>query len=223
LRVPSDRLALQRLALLTGTDISLARTVQLKNGQQKTPLQIQTALCQAAIVFSEKHDLPTEEQTVLGMWDTACKQMAEEPKQLLDRVEWMYRREALDKYAAQHGRSTYKTKELQEQDYCKKDRQWDSLRSQGIGAFIRTKAWKSFMPEPDFITERITMPPDTRAKVRGAFVSAYHTSKRRSLQCTWAQVGVGNSEGQISLPDPFESKNHKVQRLIDLSPGTRSS
>ena len=204
--------SLTALARHVAGDLTLSKTVELKNGKKLRPLDIQIQILEAAEKLAKRIDLPEEEKTVIEEWKQACDDASTDPMRLKDRSDWVAKQNLLEAYKDKHGLS------IDDPLLFSKDRQWDNISDVGFGRKLRKKRWADWMPPEALIAERILTPPtNTRATIRGQLIGHYAKRKNRdkysdNAHVDWHKIKIGLKI--FDMPNPYMTQHPQAKQLL---------
>lgn len=169
---------------MVARDIDMDQHFEMVNGNKWSALDIQTDLASRARELADKGLVTSEELAVLAEWERALTDMANNPEDLFDRVEWIAKRLVLERYMARNALS------LSSPEVRQKDLQWSYIAENGIGMRLRQTAWAKWMPPAEAIERAYhSAPTTTRAMARAAFIYE-HASRKRKVKANWTYMSV---------------------------------
>lgn len=192
--------SLYKVARRVGSDAQLIRNYPLKDGHAASALDVQSEIVRHAKKLAHETAFSDEEAWTLEEWERAIFDLRTDPRLTADRIEWVMRREVLNRLHERHGWG-WDSEQLRY-----KDRQFSDISVNGIALALRQNAWADYMPPESLIKDRITTPPTTtRARVRGAFIRMIQEhGYQNTASADWGRL-VYNAKTYY-LNDPYESQ-----------------
>ncbi len=192
-------------------DTSCRRKVSLQSGREMSALDIQREYLSAALRYSDQRGFPEEEQRALLMWEHCVSTIENDPMKLERLVDWVTKLALIDAYKAKNGLGMNDARlqlvDLQYHD-IRKDR----------GLFYRLASHDqvdSIVSETDVLNAMSVPPQTTRARLRGAFISAAK-AKKRDYTVDWVHLKLNDqAQRTVLCKDPFKSRDERVERLIE--------
>jgi hypothetical protein len=189
-------------AKAVGADTSLSMLSELADEQRTkvTALNIQERLVARARILEKQGRLSQEESLVLSEWERVLDDLSYNPASTADRVDWIARKHAIERYQANYNLSPNDIR------LVGVDLQYDELSKRGIGVNYRTGRFSPWMPTEPAIEDAIRTPPQTtRAVIRGAFVARYAHDKQCSI-FEWEDLRrqIGTINKKVTL-DPRDT------------------
>jgi proteasome accessory factor A len=125
-------------------------------------------------------------------------------------IDWVIKRELLDRYMAKHGLS------LADARVSQLDLAYhDISRTRGLYYLLVRKGLVERVCRDVEIFEAKSLPPQTtRAKLRGDFIKRAQ-EKRRDFTVDWVHLKLNDqAQRTVLCKDPFRSVDERVERLI---------
>jgi proteasome accessory factor A len=174
-------------------------------------LDIQREYLSSALRYADERGFPEEEHRALLMWEHCVSAIENDPMKLERLVDWVTKLSLIDAYKTKNGLSMNDAKlqlvDLQYHD-IRKDR----------GLFYRLTGHdqvESVVTETDVLNAMSVPPQTTRARLRGAFISAAK-AKKRDYTVDWVHLKLNDqAQRTVLCKDPFKSRDERVERLIE--------
>lgn len=165
-------------------DIDMEQSFEMENGNKWSALDIQTDLALRARKLADRGLVTNEELAILDEWERALTDMKNNPESLVDRVEWITKRLALERFMARNALT------MSSPEVYQKDLQWSYIADDGIGTKLRKTVWAKWMPPLEAIERAYhSAPTTTRAMARAAFIYE-HASRKRRVKANWTYMSV---------------------------------
>lgn len=196
---------IHQMAISVAHDSDLKKTFQLRRGEYVRAADIQRTLYNHAALL----DLPTQEQEVMIEWKKALDDIEEDPNLLVDRADWVIRKQIIERGLAKRGLGLDSPMaRLYDKSYDYLDsHSIDTARgSRSIGLRLRGRGvLHQFMPSDDAIATAMSSPPQTtRAKVRGEYIRDHPNSPLPYVD--WSLIApLGRPGDNIQLPNPYQT------------------
>ena len=199
-------------------DLSLTKTVMLRDGRRATALEVQWGLFERARKYEQSHGLScVNEQVgkdVLDRWEGVLTALESEPESAAGIVDWIAKRRLVEGYGNRHdlepGSMRLKAIDLQYHD----------LR---IDRCLALRAGLETLVSADEVGDAMTQPPETtRAYFRGRCLAKYPDEV---VAANWDSVvfDVGSEPLQrVPMMDPLRGTAEHVATLIDTSASARA-
>jgi proteasome accessory factor A len=198
-------------------DPSLTHVVQLADGRTMTALDLQGEYFDRARKFvDDRYGEDADEQTadVLARWEVVLAQLAADPMQLADQLDWVAKLRLLNGYR-ERDNLDWDSPRLQLVDL-----QYTDVRPEkGLYHRLVSRGAMRTLLAPDTVRQAVDEPPaDTRAYFRGECLRRYGTSVAAA---SWDSVifDVGR-ESLVRVPmlEPLRGSKAHVGELLDRSP-----
>lgn len=199
-------------------DLSLTKTVMLRDGRRATALEVQWGLFERARKYEQSHGLScVNEQVgkdVLDRWEGVLTALESEPESAAGIVDWIAKRRLVEGYGNRHdlepGSMRLKAIDLQYHD----------LR---VDRCLALRAGLETLVSADEVGDAMTQPPETtRAYFRGRCLAKYPDEV---VAANWDSVvfDVGSEPLQrVPMMDPLRGTAEHVATLIDTSASARA-
>ena len=184
----------------------LGRTpLDLVGGERLTPLDLQRRVWQRVQPFADSDELRRAHET----WGRVLDALADDR---LDRVEaeidWVGKYQMLRAWSARHGPDDARLAQL--------DLAWHDIRpGQGLFRLAEDRGTMSRVVGPESVRRAVDLPPgDTRAALRGRFITAAQATHRR-YTVDWMTFTVHDlPDGALTCPDPLVAADPRVDSLL---------
>ncbi|MBO3129416.1 Pup--protein ligase [Dermatophilus congolensis] len=185
--------------------------VSLADGKRMRAVEVQRAFYAAVVDYLDRVGVsgPADER-VLQLWDGVLTAVESRDWAVLSRqVDWAVKRRVLDRFMERHGT------DLQDARVAALDLLFHDVRpGQGLFAALERAGEVDVLISDARAREAMTVPPRTRAVLRGAVVVA---ARQAGLPCSvdWARVQVGGGvDREVELLDPFATHDEQVEQLL---------
>lgn len=189
---------------------------KLLSGDSISAIEMQQQLMAAAkrLASQSSISLPEEELWTIEQWDKACADMTQDPALLKDRVDWVVKKQVLERKQEKLGCS-WQDKYLQTYE-----RLWDLIDdNKGIGIRLRQNQFSKWMPPESLIEQRMSQAPTTtRAHLRHQFINAF--SRNTDASVNWDFVKYDQETLKL---DQYCTQDPRVDRLIKSNRPSKSS
>ena len=192
-------------------DISCRRTVSLASGRELSALDIQRDYLNAALLFADHVGFSQEETQALSMWRYCIEAMENDPLKLTREIDWVIKYNLIESYRARHGLAMSDARiQLLDLQYH------DIRRDRGVFQVLEHRGEVEGVTRSVDVLNAVNMPPQsTRARLRGAFISAAK-AKRRDYTVDWVHLKLNDeSQRTVLCKDPFRSRDERVEALIE--------
>ena len=192
------------------SDITCKRTVRLRNGREMSALDIQSYFLEEALKFETAHGFDEQETQALREWERVMSDLQTDPTKLSDRIDWAIKKKILDALCERHGVDYDDPRALA------LDLQYHDINPlRGVfNTLVRHEAVDTLCSDEDISRAAVHPPSNTRAHLRGSFISA---AKRKSRDYTvdWVHLKLNEQvQRTVICKDPFASSDERVERLI---------
>lgn len=191
-------------------DMSCRRRVRLANGREASALEIQAEYLQRALRFAEHHELNSEEQLALQMWEHCLTRLEDDPLQLDQEIDWVIKYKLIDRYRARH------SLELSDAKVSLLDLQYHDLnRERGLYYRMQRRAMVERIVSDKQISQAVENPPETtRARLRGEFIRRAK-EQGRDYTVDWVHLKLNDqAQRTVLCKDPFKAHDDRVEKLI---------
>lgn len=205
------------VARAVATDPTCRETFRTTSGLYVTANTIQQNLLEQVKKWAKGRELSNDQQWVLEEWERTLSDIEQNPMLLKNRAEWVYRKLAHDKYRnGQLQEDMKKTRRTANELLHERDVQWDRIGTPGsIGTLLRGRLWGDWMPDEALVQERMVLPPNTRAKLRKAFIDRFENHRYAALHWDVATPpSIFPDAPRIELPDPRSPHNAELEALL---------
>jgi proteasome accessory factor A len=209
LRVRRDRGYL--IAQQVASDLTLRQTVELQEGYSIRPIDVQRSYLAAMQKMATDYDIGDRGRWVMAEYERGLDDLGRDPMLLIDRADWPLRMHMLQRHMDQNGVGPA------DPSTVARDFAWPSVRPDSMAAKLRKTVWRQWSNEAAADRVRRAPPQDTRAAVRGRFVTAVLTHRSLGLfDGGWAEVTIPDSNDMTILPmmDPFSPTNEAIDSHV---------
>ena len=191
------------------------RTVRLANGRTISGLDMQREYLQRVLHYARGAGLLTDPAgvpaRVVDLWSRTLDAIEFDRLQdVATEIDWVIKRELLDRYMAKHGLG------LTDARVSQLDLAYhDISRTRGLYYLLARKGLVQRVCNDVEIFEAKSVPPQTtRAKLRGDFIKRAQ-EKRRDFTVDWVHLKLNDqAQRTVLCKDPFKSVDERVERLI---------
>ena len=184
--------------------------VRLANGREMTALEIQEEICERAVLFAERRDVPDDQARALSMWLETLQGLRREPSHLADRLDWVLKYQLIEQLRAREQIP------LTDPRVALVDLLYhDTDTERGLfHRFVSRGGFQEIVSRDDILAARTTPPQTTRARMRGAFVKRAK-EQRRDFTVDWVHLKLNDqTQRTILLKDPFKSEDERFEKLL---------
>ena len=184
--------------------------VRLANGREMTALEIQEEICERAVLFAERRDVPDDQARALSMWLETLQGLRREPSHLADRLDWGLKDQLIEQLRAREQIP------LTDPRVALVDLLYhDTDTERGLfHRFVSRGGFQEIVSRDDILAARTTPPQTTRARMRGAFVKRAK-EQRRDFTVDWVHLKLNDqTQRTILLKDPFKSEDERFEKLL---------
>ena len=192
-------------------DVTCRKRVRLANGRELTAIEMQNEYYERTERFLERRDPDPVAKQLLIEWREALDALtAQEPEQLVRKVDWVTKQMMIDRYREKHGLPLSSAKvALIDLSYH------DVNRSRGLYYLLERQGRVERTAGERDIQRAMREPPQTtRAKLRGDFIRMAK-QKRRDYTVDWVHLKLNDqAQRTVLCKDPFKSVDERVEQLI---------
>lgn len=184
----------------TGGPYGLTRRMEAANGKSYTAAEMQLALSEAILQFSDRHTIPPDERAVVEKNYELAQDLVKGDYDHHGRyIEWLAKRQLLDKRLTKRNIAQYDVLS------AGLDIKWHSLAENGLMALIRKKGQVALMPSNDDLDQASKFPIDpTRAQKRSAIQRALVTRGERPKKIEWNVIKLHDETSFLYLNDAYD-------------------
>lgn len=189
------------------------KVVRLASGRTMSALALQREY-HAAVARALAEDGPTDpdHERVFELWGRTLDAVEFDRLDLVDtEIDWVIKRRLLMEYAAKHGVG------LEHPRLAQLDLAYhDIRRDRGVFYLLQRRGRAArAITDPEVFRAKTVAPQTTRARLRGAFVSAAQRNQR-DFTVDWVHLKLNDqAQRTILCKDPFAAEDERVERLID--------
>ncbi|MEI2785901.1 MAG: Pup--protein ligase [Candidatus Nanopelagicales bacterium] len=191
------------------------KLVRLSNGRSISGLDMQREYLDRVHTFARGHGLLTDPNSVpsrvVDLWSRTLDAIESDRLQdIATEIDWVIKRELLDRYMAKHGL------DLTDARISQLDLAYhDISRSRGLYYLLERRGLVERVTHDVAVFEAKSVPPQTtRAKLRGDFIKRAQ-EKRRDFTVDWVHLKLNDqAQRTVLCKDPFKSVDERVERLI---------
>lgn len=192
-------------------DLDMKQTLKLSSGRPTTALAIQRAYLDAAKAFYASHPTSDDMQGVLHRWEHVLDHLEQDPRLLVDELDWVAKRHMIESYLDRKGCGwadpRAKLMDLQYHDVRPDKGLFYTLE--------RGHLIKRIVSESEIVRAETMPPPGTRAYFRGRCAAKFAASL---YGVSWTSVlfDFGNTTiTRIPLMDPTRGTEAMTGALLD--------
>jgi proteasome accessory factor A len=184
--------------------------VRLTNGREMTAWEIQEEICERAVLFAEKRDLPEDYVQALIMWQETLAQLRRDPLTLSDRLDWVLKYQLIEQLR-QREQIPLTDPRVSLVDLL----YHDTDTNRGLfHRYVSRGGFRTLVSTDAILSARTTPPQTTRARMRGAFVQRAK-EQRRDFTVDWVHLKLNDqTQRTILLKDPFKSDDERFEKLL---------
>jgi len=197
-------------------DLSLRTPLRLRNGQQRTALQVQGAYLAAVRRSLEHLGAGDDDATrdVVARWGSLLDRLATDPASTAREVEWVAKHQLLDRMR-QRERSDWSNPRLAALDV-----QWSDIRPERsiYATLVRAGAVERVITDEEADAAVLRPPANTRAYLRGEVMARFPDEvSAASWDALVFDVPQATRLRRISMSDPARGTREHVGALLDAS------
>ena len=192
-------------------DVTCKKRVRLATGRELSAIEIQNEYFDRASKFIDRRDpTPVAKQTV-AEWGNALEALrAGEADRLETKVDWVAKRNLIERYRAKHGFPMSHPKvALMDLAYH------DVNRNRGLYYLLERRGVMERVVTDKHVQKAMREPPQTtRARLRGEFIRQAK-QKRRDYTVDWVHLKLNDqAQRTVLCKDPFRAVDERVEQLI---------
>jgi len=192
-------------------DVTGRRRVRLANGHELSALEIQQAYLERVERFvAASPDTTEDDRTVVKRWRYVLEQLEDDPFELHRELDWVAKYRLIEAYRARHDLP------LSSPRVAMLDLAYhDVTRSRGLYYLLERQGRVQRLLEDEAIEHaKDNPPPDTRAALRGRFITAAKLA-RRDFTVDWVHLKLNDqAQRTVLCKDPFVHDDERVDKLI---------
>ena len=192
-------------------DVTGRRRVRLANGHELSALEVQQAYLERVERFvAASADTTEEDRTVVKRWRYVLEQLEDDPFELHRELDWVAKYRLVEAYRARHDLP------LSSPRVAMLDLAYhDVTRSRGLYYLLERQGRVQRLLEDEAIEHaKDNPPPDTRAALRGRFITAAKQA-RRDFTVDWVHLKLNDqAQRTVLCKDPFVHDDERVDKLI---------
>lgn len=193
-------------------DLTGTQSFALADGSTSCALTMQRHYLAAARSYIEAKGAHHEDVPyILDLWErTLVAVETGDTSQIDTEIDWAIKKKLLDAYISR-GLAGYGDPKIQQLDLAYHDIDPD----RGVFGILSKKGAVRSLLDPADIARAAVEPPQTRARVRGAFISAARTAGE-PFTVDWVHLKLNNRpQSSVMCKDPFATESAAAQELID--------
>jgi len=193
------------------TDPTGQALVTLSSGRTISGLALQREYLSAVTAALPASELSGGQKRALDLWERALDAIeADDPGRIDTEIDWAIKRKVLTRYAERNS-LTLEDPRLAQLDLA----YHDIRRSRGIfGMLERRGQVARVSTDPEVFRAKEVPPQTTRAKLRGAFITAAQRT-HSDYTVDWVHLKLNDqSQRTVLCRDPFVAEDERVDRLI---------
>lgn len=192
-------------------DITVAKTVRMKNGRSLRAVDVQWAYYEMARKYLMHHETPGWTGDVMTRWEETLTALERDPMTLAGTLDWVAKLRVLMSYREKHGL------EWDDPKLQLLDLQYHDVRvDRGIANVLMRKGSLERITTEEEVVRAIDVPPlDTRAYFRGRCLAQFPSAVAAA---SWDSVIFdtgGNSLQRIPMREPLRGTAANVKALLD--------
>jgi len=191
-------------------DVTGKRKIRLDNGKEYSPIEIQREYCEMAFKYINEYPVSDELKDGVAKWQHVIECLDQDPERLSRQIDWVIKRNLLRNIVEKRGIS------WDDPSIYMADLQYHDIQEdRGLYYLLERRG----LVDREFEDEEIELaksmpPPDTRAKMRGAFIKL---AREHNIQydLDWSNIRLGNLLNvRVICNNPFETDTEKVAELV---------
>lgn len=191
------------------TDLSGQETVDLVDGRSLTAVQLQREILsrtQRALKDAEISELYVY---LLDLWERALNAVESGDWEPIDReIDYAIKKRLLTAYQERTGA------DLNDPRVARLLLAYHDITSGGLAGRLEDSGQMVRLTSDAQVEAALTIPPSTRAKLRGEAIQAALTH-RRDLGVDWVNLRLDGGGALIALQDPFATEDDRVTQLLE--------
>lgn len=202
---------LHEVAREVATDVDLKKRFKTMDGRSLSAIEVTREIITEAQMLAKEDGLSPVEQAALQEWDSALSDLAQDPKLVKSRVEWVSKLHLLRRYRERVG-CDWESPLVRRVDYLFSD-----LSDKGLGLKLRQDEWAEYMPDQSMLDNRLTTPPSTtRAHLRGTAILDHMTNScNATFGVSWSYVSHGGRTRHIN--NPFATTHSEIDDVCKMA------
>jgi len=192
-------------------DLTGQRTVRLASGRDCTALEIQQEYQQRASELIDREGSSEVDRRVVELWGRLLKAVDNADLSSVEReIDWVAKLALIQRYQKRHD-LPLSSPRVGQLDLA----YHDIRRGRGLFSVLEGRDMVDRLCNDVRIFEAKSIPPQTtRAKLRGAFISAAQ-QRRRDFTVDWVHLKLNDqAQRTVLCKDPFRAQDERVDRLI---------
>jgi proteasome accessory factor A len=192
-------------------DFTGTRKVKLTSGAELSALDLQERYLERVERFVQRDDESTDaDREVVRRWRYVIQQLRVDPMSLHRELDWVAKYRMIEQYRERHDLP------LAHPRVAMLDLAYhDVTRSRGLYYLLeRQGRVERLLDDADIEDARVTPPQDTRAALRGRFITAAKEA-RRDFTVDWVHLKLNDqAQRTVLCKDPFAYEDERVDKLI---------
>ncbi len=191
-------------------DTTCKRKIRLDNGKEYSPIEIQREYCEMAMKYINEYPVSDELKDGVTKWQHVIDCLDTDPDKLSTKIDWVIKRNLIQTLVDKRGIS------WEDPSVYMLDLQYhDVKQDRGLFYLMERKGMVDrLLSDEEIDIAKTTAPPDTRAKMRGAFIKL---AREHNIQydLDWSNIRLGNLLNvRVICNNPFETDTEKVAELV---------
>ncbi|MBW2713928.1 MAG: proteasome accessory factor PafA2 family protein, partial [Deltaproteobacteria bacterium] len=191
-------------------DTTCKRKIRLDNGKEYSPIEIQREYCEMAMKYMNEYPVSDELKDGVEKWQYVLECLDQDPDKLDREIDWVIKRKLIQTIADKRGVG------WDDPSIFMADLQYhDVKQDRGLFYLMERKGMvERLLTDEEIDVAKTLAPPDTRAKMRGAFIKL---AREHNIQydLDWSNIRLGNLLNvRVICNNPFETDTEKVAELV---------
>jgi len=191
-------------------DTTCKRKIRLDNGKEYSPIEIQREYCEMAMKYINEYPVSDEIRDGVEKWRYVIDCLDTDPDKLSREIDWVIKRNLIQNIVDKRGVS------WDDPSVYMVDLQYhDVKQDRGLFYLMERKGMvERLLSDEEIEIAKTLAPPDTRAKMRGAFIKL---AREHNIQydLDWSNIRLGNLLNvRVICNNPFETDTEKVAELV---------
>ena len=191
-------------------DITCRRRVRLANGRELSALDVQWEYLERTLRYGRTVGFPAQIEKAVQMWEYLLTGLEKDPLSLHRECDWVAKYKLVDQYRER------RQIPLSSPQMALVDLSYhDVNRERGLYYVLERRGLVERVVTDDAVQAAVSRPPaTTRARLRGAFISAAK-AKKRDFTVDWVHLKLNDqAQRTVLCKDPFRAVDERVDKLI---------
>ncbi len=191
-------------------DITCRRRVRLANGRELSALDVQWEYLERTIRYGRTVGFPAQVERAVQMWEYLLTGLEKDPLSLHRECDWVAKYRLIDQYRERR-QIPLSSPQMALVDLSYHDVNTD----RGLYYVLERRGLVERVVTDEAIHTAVNRPPaTTRARLRGAFITAAK-AKKRDFTVDWVHLKLNDqAQRTVLCKDPFRAVDERVDKLI---------